>query len=132
MPRAEWASGLIDVKRPTSLARFTTSGTVNKPGVQVEVQPGKAKFLKRAFLIKLRQGNTITDTKFNLGLAIRTKSALRNKYSAVKMKNGLYLLYGPSVDQAFKMIRDKNKTGKSMNEFAADYLEREFSRLLEL
>ena len=85
--------------RPTSLSRFVR-GTPKQgaSGVYVEVSPGKARFMKRAFLIKLPQGSASTETKFNSGLAIRLKPGerLANKVSSRRVANGLYLLYGPS------------------------------------
>ncbi len=116
-------------QRPTSLARFVTSGSVgSRNGVTVEVKSGSARFMRRAFLIRLRAGTADLDTKSNLGLAIRLKAgeSLTNKRAAIRMNNGLYLLYGPSVDQVFRSVRD------DITPDIADYLEREFGRLLDL
>jgi len=115
--------------RATSLARFVTSGTVGRrTGVRVEVAPGFAKFMRRAFLIRLRAGSGDVDTKSNLGLAMRLKPGERpeNKKKMVQMSNGLWLLYGPSVSQVFRTVADDEAPG------AADYLEQEFLRLMEL
>lgn len=118
--------------RATSLARFST-GKGGPGGVSVVVKPGRATAIKRAFLIRLRAGTANLDTKSNLGLAIRLRpgESLRNKYAAKRMQNGLYLLYGPSVDQVFL-----NNAGKGV---AADIepdvlakLESEFVRQLGL
>jgi len=119
--------------RPTSLAQFTSGGRVGKPGVYVEVAPGRARFMKRAFLIRLPQGSALTDTRFNLGLAIRLRpgESLQNKVSARRVSKGLYLLYGPSVDQVF---RSKDGTGVATDRVPAieRELSNEFLRLLEL
>lgn len=95
-------------QRPTSLARFS-SGTIGKAGVQVNVNRGATRKIGRAFLIRLPQGRgPVTDEAFNLGLAIRLRPGERvtgkKQMSAVPMGGGLYLLYGPSVDQAFKSV----------------------------
>jgi hypothetical protein len=120
--------------RATSLARFVVgSPKVGKPGVHVEVAPGKARFLKKAFVIKLPQGSSFTDTKFNLGLAIRLRAGetLSNKVRARSVAKGLYVLYGPSVDQVFR-----SQDGSGVATDAIPKIEREltseFLRLLEL
>lgn len=97
--------------RAVSLARFVKSSA--RGAVTVEVKPGQTRLMKSAFLIKLRQGkNPVTDDQFNLGLAIRLKpgQTVFNKKQVVefdKSKPGLYLLYGPSVDQVFQQARSK-------------------------
>lgn len=108
--------------RPTSLARFVKNRNQapGKAGVTVQVSASAAKRMKRAFLMKLKNGN--------LGLAMRLKEGerLANKKNIVKVGAGLYLLYGVSVDQAFQTVMPEQEDG------AADYLEREFLRLMEL
>ena len=119
--------------RATSLAQFVNGAPrAGKPGVYVEVSPGKARFMKRAFLIKLPQGaSPITDTKFNLGLAIRLRSGekLKNKISARRVEKGLYVLYGPSVSQVFR-ANDGEGVATDMVPDVAAKLEAEFRRLL--
>jgi len=99
----------------------------------VEVAPGRARYMKRAFFLRLPQGSTLTDTQFNLGLAIRLRPGERieNKHTAVRFAKGLYLLYGPSVDQVF---RSKDGSGAATDRapVLAERLEQEFLRLLEL
>ena len=114
--------------RATSLARFANSSTVNKKGVSVEVKPGSAKFMRRAFLIRLRQGSALTETKFNLGLAVRLKAGetLNNKKQFIKLQSNLYLLYGPSVGQVFNEVRS------DVAPASLDFFEDEFIRLMEL
>ena len=118
--------------RPTSLARFSR-GTPGKAGVTVEVKPGQASFMRRAFLIRLPQGSTLTDSRFNLGLAIRLRPGerLQNKVRQVKLDKGLYLLYGPSVQQVFLNNEGKG-VAADLADPTADYLEAEFTRLLAL
>ena len=89
--------------RPTSLARFAQGQTpeltggggravrmrtkdgLGSPGVRVRVQPGKTEHLKRAFLIKLKNGN--------IGLAVRVKNgeSLRKSTAAVEMVASKFL-----------------------------------------
>ena len=120
--------------RPTSLARFTR-GTIRQgqAGVYVEVQPGRAKFMKRAFLLRLPQGAALTDTKFNLGLAIRLRpgETVQNKRTARKLGKGLYLLYGPSVDQVFRANDGSGVASDAVPEIERE-LSGEFLRLLDL
>lgn len=118
--------------RPTSLARFST-GTPGRAGVQVEVKPGQARFLRRAFLIRLPQGTQLTETRFNLGLAIRLRPGERldNKTQQVQLSKGLYLLYGPSIQQVFLDNRGKG-VADDLADPTADALETEIIRLLGL
>lgn len=97
-------------QRPTSLARFgkekTKEAARKAGGVHVQVSPGSAKFIKNAFIVRLRRG---ADELGNVGVAIRVKpgDTLRNKKTAaVRLSNNVFLLYGPSVDQVFKTVRE--------------------------
>lgn len=114
--------------RPTSLARFARTKTVRKAGVSVEVAPGFARFMKRAFLIRLRSGSAALDTQSNLGLAIRLRpgEAIQNKRKMIQVQGNLYLLYGPSVSQVFAGVADDEVAE------AGDFLEQEFLRLMEI
>lgn len=118
--------------RPTSLARFS-KGTPGRAGVQVEVKPGQARFLRRAFLIRLPQGTALTETRFNLGLAIRLRPGERldNKTQQVQLSKGLYLLYGPSIQQIFLNNQGKG-VADDLADPTADALEAEIIRLLGL
>lgn len=51
---------------------------------------------------------------------------MQNKKSMVKLGKGLYLLYGPSVDQVFRDV------AKEISPDTADFLEAEFLRLVSL
>ena len=112
--------------RPTSLARFSTSQNIaasrKKGYVQVKVG-NSTKRITGGFLIKLRNAN--------IGLAIRLKpgETVKGKRLAAKqMAPNLYLLYGPSVDQAFRTEVDKS----ALEQDTADFLEKEFIRLMGL
>ena len=119
--------------RATSLARFVQGTPRRGQGVRVEVAPGRSLYMKRAFLIRLRAGNSNVDTKYNMGLAIRLRpgETLQNKLTARRMEKGLYLLYGPSVDQVFR-ARDGSGVANEKAPQLASELEREFLRLLEI
>lgn len=119
--------------RATSLARFVQGTPRRGQGVRVEVAPGRSRYMKNAFLIRLPAGNSNVDTKYNMGLAIRLRPGeqLRNKLSARRMEKGLYLLYGPSVDQIFRARDGSGVAAEKAPKFARD-LEREFLRLLEI
>ena len=118
--------------RPTSLARFS-KGAPGKAGVSLEVKPGQSSYMRRAFLIRLPQGSTLTDSRFNLGLAIRLRPGerLQNKVRQVRLDKGLYLLYGPSVQQVF-LDNEGKGVAADLADPTADYLEAEFARLLAL
>jgi hypothetical protein len=111
--------------RATSLARFMISGQVNRMGVVIEMKKGRSATLERAFPVKLRGSK---GENSNLGLAVRTKGGVRpdNAYKPSKLAEGLWLLYGISVNQAFNYTREM--TSKD----AAVYLEGEFLRFLDL
>jgi hypothetical protein len=102
-----------------------------KGGVTVQVSKGKSIVLKKAFLIRLRAGAELTEENHNVGLAIRLKAGESIKHkreSMVMMKNGLALLYGPSVAQAF--AQNLVKTG--IIDYTSDLVEDEFLRLMGL
>jgi hypothetical protein len=119
--------------RPTSLARFATSSNVaasqKRGNVTVAVSPGARKVVGRkaggsgptAFLMQLRGGN--------VGLAMRLKEGetVRNKKYMTKVGKGLYLLYGPSVNQVFRSVAEEQTVPET-----AAFLEQEFLRLLDL
>lgn len=110
-------------QRATSLARFA-GGRQRKRGVRVTVKPGVARYLKSAFLMPLRRGAAGTG---NVGLAVRTDGTKPSgAYKPKQLRNNLWLLYGPSVDQAFATVRE------DIADDTADFLEYEFNRLLDL
>lgn len=126
-------SGIIRGRdRPTSLARFVRgSKVIGKKGVDVQVSAGGgARHLPGAFLFKLKAGSAPLSEAFNLGLAVRTKDGTKPKgaYKPKQIGKGLWILYGPSIDQAFKQVL---KEGAVQDDSAA-FLEAEFNRLLQL
>lgn len=94
--------------RATSLARFAAKGQTPKntrnTGVRVNVKRSAPKDMKRAWLVGLNNGN--------IGLAVRLSPGeqIRNKKtpSQVQIAPGVFLLYGPSVDQVFKGVAFDN------------------------
>jgi hypothetical protein len=125
--------------RPRSLANYVVGS--KKPyargGVYLQVAPGKTRFMRRAFIMKLYgTGGSLDEGLANLGLAIRLRpgETLRNKTDAIsysKASKGLYLLYGPSVDQVFRS-RDGTGVANDMVPEIEDDLSKEFVRLLKL
>lgn len=100
-------------KRATSLARFTTGnpvvGSKLAMGVSVKVKRGKVTHLKKAWLVRLKRGASLTEDNYNVGLAVRLSPGekLQDKNDTHKswlVKDKVALLYGPSVDQVFKNI----------------------------
>lgn len=114
--------------RATSLARFVTNSPGKGEAPRVEVSRGKARYMRGAFLIRLKSGDALTETKNNMGLAIRLKpgDSLRNKKSVMRMRNGLYLLYGPAVNQVFASVAGE------MTDDVAEIMQTEFTRLMDL
>ena len=111
-------------RRPTSLARYKTGGSTQK-GLRVTVTPGVASYIKRGFLIPLKgAGGGLS----NLGLAMRTPDG-KPPRGALKPKmigEGLYLLYGLSVDVLFRRVLGP------LTPEVSDDLVTEFTRLLDL
>lgn len=106
--------------RPTSLARFLTNSPKRGRAAIVQVAAGASKPMTRAFVINLANGNR--------GLAMRLKpgEAWKNKKFVRRFEGDLYLLYGPSVNQAMRMVAEDRVDD------VAGYLENEFLRLMEL
>lgn len=118
--------------RPTSLARFARGQRPGgRGGVRVTVNPGAPVELKRAFLIRLRAGKTLTDENFNLGLAIRLKPGERmtGKRKTTEVPGGITLLYGPSVNQVMVDVADE-KSPAILDAVDNEFL-RQFNRLGE-
>lgn len=100
---------IIGRQRPTSLARFASGGAIGgKGGVTVKVKKsGGSSFIKSAFLVRLKSGNSLTDDSFNTGLAIRLKPGQtvvnkRDVSNMVHLEANVVLLYGPSIDQILR------------------------------
>lgn len=114
--------------RPTSLARFARNRPRRGGRVRLNVKPGRTSVIPNAFLIPLRSGSADIETRANLGLALRLRPGerIQNKRAFRPLSNGLYLLFGPSVDQVFVDVAAEEAVP------AADILEQEFLRQLDL
>ncbi|MGI4850419.1 MAG: hypothetical protein ACRYGR_00515 [Janthinobacterium lividum] len=132
--------GIITARqRPTSLARFAAPGTAIRAkgspaaaSVSVTVKPGQTVDMKGAFLLRLKRGNDPFDPdNSNIGLAIRLKKGqvLRNKTQmvATEISDGVYILYGPSVDQVFQEVGPAD--APQLSEMLAAEFIRQFDRL---
>lgn len=99
-------------QRPTSLARFAAGqplGSKAKLGVRVTVGKGKTTALRSAWLVRLRQGERLSEDSFNIGLAVRVKPGdtihhKKGMHHSWLVPNAVALLYGPSVDQVFEQV----------------------------
>jgi hypothetical protein len=114
--------------KPVSLARFALDRTLGgRKGVSVQVKPGSTRRIGSAFLLKLKSGRQISEDQFNIGLAIRLKPG-QTVFNKKKLRQlspddaDLYLVYGPSVDQAFKSVRSQVEPQISA------YMQKEFLR----
>ena len=114
--------------RATSLARFTKQkpDPRNRAGVKVRVAAeGSEKTIKRGFLMNLKNGNT--------GLAVRTSGGPpEGAWRPKKIAENLYLLYGPSVDQAMMAASRANGVYEEIEPDMLDLLNSEFLRQLDL
>lgn len=118
---------------PTMLARFAKGAKVTtgnqRPknnSVSVRVAAGGAyRAIPRAFLIRLKNNN--------IGLAVRTDgSAPRGAYKPREIGKNLFLLYGPSVDQALQSARTGNGVYEEISPDALDFLTNEFYRQMDV
>jgi hypothetical protein len=98
--------------RPTSLARFASAAGTPRAGrggwVPVQslmVHPGRRRQTNRTFLVNLRRGAEATG---NIGLAIRLRPGETvqgvDRFSPIQLFPNVFLLFGPSVDQAFQGV----------------------------
>jgi len=118
--------------RATSLARFSrqrplSGGSRHRGGkVNVQVKAGGARrAISRAWIARLKNGN--------VGLAVRTEGGPPSgAYKPTKLFNNVYLLYGPSVDQALVSVTTGRGVVDSETPEVQAILEREFFRLLDL
>lgn len=115
-------SGVIGARVvPTSLARFVVGSSGRQRdggGVQVMVKPGRVVTVAGGFMIPLANGNR--------GLAVRSNGPPPRAWKPKSIGGGLWLLYGPSVSQAFGEVR------VDVAPAAADTLELEFNRQMDL
>jgi hypothetical protein len=122
-------------QRATSLARFATTGSVgSKGGVGVRVKAkGGSRFMKSAFLVRLRAGTALDGDSFNTGLALRlapgqTVFNKRDVGQMVYLDRNVVLLYGPSIDQVLRNEVAEAETPKVVDMIAIEFF-RNFQRL---
>lgn len=110
--------------RATSLARFAAGqrpeNTRRRP-IQVQVKKGNSLWMRKAFLVRLKNGN--------IGLAVRLKPGeqMRNTGAAAPLAPNVFLLYGPSVDQVFRGVAE-DRAPDIANLVERNFL-RQFARL---
>lgn len=122
-------------KRATSLARFATSGAIpgmRSNGVTVQVKKGNSVRMRRAFLVRLKRGASLSEDNYNVGLAVRLMpgETLGNKKSTHKswlVPGRVALLYGPSVDQVFRTVADD--VAPKLGDLMSTEFFRQFARL---
>jgi hypothetical protein len=125
-------ASLVARQRPTSLARFATSGTLgSKGGVSVKVaKQGQGGYFKRGFLVRLRAGTSLDGG--NVGLAVRLAPGQQlNKSDTsrlVHLEANVVLLYGPSIDQILNVSVADQETPKVTDGIATEFF-RQFARL---
>jgi len=106
--------------KPTSLSAFAPKQGGLRDGfiayrgmINAAVKPGGGSSFE-AYLLRLRSGN--------LGLAVRSQTAPSKAYRPKQVgQTGLWLLYGPSVNQVFKSARSA-MAPDIMNYLTSEYL----------
>lgn len=101
-------------ERATSLARFASGqplGSRGGAGVRVSVKAGGSDHLAKAWLVRLRRGASLDQDNYNVGLAVRVKPGTtidnkRTTHTSWLVPNAVALLYGPSVAQVFRDVRN--------------------------
>lgn len=126
-------ASVVGRQRPTSLARFAAGGSVGaKGGVTVRIKGGASSYMPDAFLVRLKQGASISDDGFNLGLAIRLKEGTtlnkRDTSRMVHLEKNVVLLYGPSVDQILRNEVSEETTPEVVDAIANEFF-RQYARL---
>ncbi len=125
-------ASLVARQRPTSLARFATSGTVgSKGGVTVNVKKGGGgKTFKSGFLVRLRAGSALEGG--NIGLAVRLQPGQtlnkKDQSRMVHLESNVVLLYGPSIDQVLNTSVADAETPQVVENVATEFF-RQFARL---
>lgn len=122
--------------RPTSLARFALAagGAPQagrggwRPVRSITVHPGRTRQTNRTFLLPLRRG---TEATGNVGLAIKLRPGEKvenvDRFSPIQIFPNVYILYGPSVDQALQGVV-ADLAPKVMETLGAEFY-RQFERL---
>jgi hypothetical protein len=123
-------ASLVARQRPTSLARFVTSGGIGTKGVSVQVKRGggSSRF-RTGFLVRLKAGTSMDGG--NIGLAVRlSPGTVLNKdvSKMVHLDANVVLLYGPSIDQILNNNVADSETPVVIDNVATEFY-RQFARL---
>lgn len=125
-------ASIVARQRPTSLARFATTGTVGgKGGVSVQVKAGGgSKRFASGFLVRLRAGTSLEGG--NIGLAVRLQPGQtlnkKDQSRMVHLEANVVLLYGPSIDQVLNTSVADAETPEVVDNVATEFF-RQFARL---
>lgn len=126
-------ASIVARQRPTSLARFVTSGSVGgRGGVSVRVSnKGGPSSFKRGFLVRLKSGSSL-DGSSNMGLAVRLEPGQvlnkRDTSNMVHLEANVVLLYGPSIDQVLNTSVADAETPEVADSVVEEFY-RNFARL---
>lgn len=116
--------------RPTSLARFVPfAQPSNRRGsgpVSVMVKPGQTHVFKKNAFIKSFNGNQLLILRLPAGQ--RPSWAYKPKPLFSTRDTGLWILYGPSVNQVFAGVA--NDIQPAMQSYVLDEFDRQFTRLV--
>lgn len=127
-------ASIVGRQRPTSLARFATTGVIGgKGGVSVRVaKGGGSKTFKKGFLVRLNAGAGISGDNYNVGLAVRLDASThlnkKDQSRMVHLDRNVVLLYGPSIDQVLRTSVADEKTPGVVTEITTQFY-RQFARL---
>lgn len=125
-------ASLVARQRPTSLARFATSGVVGgKGGVSVRVKRnGAPSHFRSGFLVRLRSGTSMENG--NVGLAVRLSPGVqlskKDTSKMVHLEANVVLLYGPSIDQILSNEVAEAETPEVLDSVETEFY-RQFARL---
>ena len=104
-----------------SLGTFVVNDRGRGQGVNVSVSPGNVSSMPKAFRITVR-GHKI--------LVTRSSNIAGNKKSLKSLFGGLYVLYAPTIDQAFISATD-NGVAEDLEGWIKDKMGDEFVRLID-
>lgn len=108
--------------RATSLTQFIRGAkTSGRRAPSMQIKKGRTTKIGRSFILGLNSGNKGLALRLAPGETIQNKKVMAKRFS--KKDKNLYLLYGPSVDQVFRSVRE------DIAPDAAEFLEKEFLRL---
>jgi hypothetical protein len=121
---------IVGRQRPTSLARFATSGVVGgKGGVTVSINKKGSSTFKGGFLVRLKAGS---EDGGNVGLAVRlapgTTLNKKDQSRMVRFDTNVVLLYGPSIDQVLRNSVVESETPGVVTQITTEFY-RQFARL---